>query len=230
MSHGPVASHQNAEDRPTADVRRTVIAARALSVTVLASGLLTSCTTTPIVPAPSVTSIPHQSRGPIPSSVVATGASDSPNATLASHSPSTGLVAIVPRPTGVALTIVPQAEKTVLEVTWSGPLSSGVTMRVFGITKCLGKPDQVTADQSGLCLTDGMSLPASAERGVASGPAASGFLRWTWRSWGDIGGALAFDATTQTSYYGFVVRASEAGGGNSVATIASSAGWCDCTY
>ena len=110
-----------------------------------------------------------------------------------------------------------------MTISWTGPVTAGTTIRVYGITACLNPPGTDNVP----CVGTDTLLPASALTLVASAPAAQGRVSWTWPSWGNIGQALAVHGSD--TYYAFVVGAYTAAG-HSKLMIAATAGACStCT-
>jgi hypothetical protein len=111
-----------------------------------------------------------------------------------------------------------------MTVTWSEASTTDTTIRVYGVTACLGPPDVDNMP----CVGDTTSLPRSKLTLVATAPAAKGRVTWTWPSWGDIGGALAVHGSD--SYYAFVVGAYGAAGHSKLIVAVTASTCVGCMY
>ncbi len=132
-----------------------------------------------------------------------------------------------PAPTGVALAQEdgPDASGLVVRqytISWEAPLTSGVTIRIYGVTKCLNPPTSTGVP----CVVDGMKLPASARTVVGRGPAEEGAASWRWPMAEVDGPVLAWDG--EQSYYAFVVAAVNDAGRSPFVVVRSAVSCSDC--
>ncbi len=180
----------------------------------------------------SVSPIPV-SVSPSPASVSPSPASVSPTASAApsvrptaSASPTPGQPSVAadarpPAPDGLELLVergVPGAGDTLATrytVSWTVPLASGTTVRVFGITACPNEPVAGGVP----CVTRSTPLPARIRNRLASGPAAAGSVSWTWPEADVDGPVLAWDGTNE--YFAFVARAVNAAGSSRFVVVQS---------
>ncbi|HET7474317.1 MAG TPA: hypothetical protein VFJ71_14430 [Candidatus Limnocylindrales bacterium] len=115
-----------------------------------------------------------------------------------------------------------------MTVTWRTPRTTGVEIRVFGVTQCFPAPADSGKDD-GPCLVEHTPLPEAVRRLVADAPASAGVAKWTWPGWENIGSSVMMgpDGTTYES----VVIAAYNASGHSIFAIAAPGYWCsDCTY
>ena len=110
-------------------------------------------------------------------------------------------------------------------VTWKAPRTTGVEIRVYGVTKCLAEPDPApTGPAGGPCLVKGTKLPASVRTLLATAPASDGVARWRWtEQTGCSGFGLEFDNAGPVIYA--IVLAAYNASGNSTFAIAEPGGW-----
>jgi len=210
------------------------------STTILVLGLvLTGCgsaasvpPTASIAPSPAPTAAAVESGSPAESSSPVAAPTASP---AADPTPAPSVAAVPAKPTGVTFdradsqTIEAEGGDTTMTVTWSGPRTEGVEIRVYGITECLSGKTASGDLKDGPCLVEHAALPASSMKLIAKAPSTDGTLSWTWPQWENIGSSLMM-GPDGTAYESVVVGAyNEAG--NSVFTIAATSEWCgDCTY
>src|SRR6476661_8121079 len=157
--------------------------------------VLTACATSS-APSPSpialATSAPNATIPSVPGSEAPTDAPQSssplltPNPPPATHSPTPPPDPPPPKPTGVKFDtqVTSNADDSVAEitqtVTWQAPRTNGVTISVYGITKCIAQPPNPSPATSGRCLVEHTPLPASVRRLLATTPASDGSASWTW--------------------------------------------------
>ncbi len=132
-----------------------------------------------------------------------------------------------PAPSGVTLDESEGTDATGLvvqrfTVTWSAPLTPGVTIRVYGITRCLNPPTSTGVP----CVTDGMKLPASARTVLARAHAVDGTASWSWPLADVDGPVLAWDG--KRSYYAFVIAGSNDAGRSPFVVMRSAIACSDC--
>jgi hypothetical protein len=158
-----------------------------------------------------------------------------PEPTSESTAEPTPVAAIPPKPTGVTFEAVPDGtewtedSKTTMTVTWEGPRTEGVEIRVYGITECLSGKTASGDLKDGPCLVEHTALPASSMRLIAKAPSSDGTVSWTWHSWENIGGSLMYGP--DETYYESVVLAAYNEAGHSIFAIAATSEFCsDCTY
>jgi hypothetical protein len=114
-----------------------------------------------------------------------------------------------------------------LTATWKQATSDGVTMRIYGVTKCLNAREPGPGETSVPCLVPGTQLTADVERLVATAPAADGRVTWSWPGWGDIGAALG--TYNGEDFYAFVIGGNNAAGNSPLYIMATSAYCPTCT-
>jgi hypothetical protein len=138
---------------------------------------------------------------------------------------------VPPKPTGVAFREHIGRETdggyaTISQrVTWKAPRTTGVEIRVYGVTKCFAEPDPApTGPAGGPCLVKGTRLPASARTLLATAPASDGVARWRWtEQTGCSGYSFEFDNAGPVIYA--IVLAAYNDSGNSIFAIAEPGGW-----
>lgn len=205
---------------------------RALLGAILAL-VLTACATSS-APSPSpmalATSAPSATTPPAatdsPQSLSPPPASNSPAPTTSPKPPPNPPP---PKPTGVEFDtqVHANADKSVAEitqtVTWRAPRTNGVTISVYGITKCIGQPANPSPATSGPCLVEHTPLPASVRRLLATTPASAGSASWTWSE--EIGCDIGLpNAPDGPAYYAVVLAAYDASD-HSIFAIAERGGW-----
>jgi hypothetical protein len=107
-------------------------------------------------------------------------------------------------------------------VRWDAPLTPSVTIRVFGVTRCLNKPTSTGVP----CVVDGMRVPAGARTLLAHGPSSAGVVSWTWPLADVDGPVLAWDG--RRLYYAFVVTAANDVGRSPFVVAESAVACSDC--
>ena len=182
---------------------------------------LTVASPTLTTPTPAVTETPV-------TTVAAT-----PTATLG-PTPTAAGARVPPKPTGVKLRARDRCVseschryKHTRTVTWESPLTKGVEIRVYGVTKCVSRPADPKPGTDGPCLVKHTRLPASIRTLLATAPASAGKVTWTWIDEGDPGCDLTFPigATPDGEYYYAVVVAAYSTSGHSIFTVAQSGTW-----
>ena len=110
-------------------------------------------------------------------------------------------------------------------VTWRAPRNEGVEISVFGVTDCLSAPAIFpTVADSGPCLVEHTSLPASVRKLLATAPASDGTATWTWT--GDPGCDVGWIGMgPDDTLYQAVVLAAYGASGHSVFAIAQPGEW-----
>ena len=163
---------------------------------------------------------------PSPTSPSSSSVAPSPTAEMTTESPD---VAAGPPPAPSAVTL--DTEEAIddsglvvrrFTVRWEAPLTPGVTVRVYGVTKCLNQP----TDGDVPCVVDGMKLPSSTRTVVARGPATDGTASWTWPLADVDGPVLAWDG--KHSYYAFRIAASNTAGRSPFVVVESAMTCVDC--
>lgn len=173
---------------------------------------------------PEPSAAPSQAVTPAPASAAAPSVKASAPASPSPASPVPSL-APPPAPTSAAIAIESTGfgGTATLTATWKQAATDGVTMRIYGVTKCLNAREPGPGETSVPCLVPGTTLTADVERLVASAPAAAGRVTWSWPGWGDIGAALA--TYKGEDFYAFVIGGNNAAG-NSPLYIMASSGYC----
>jgi hypothetical protein len=111
---------------------------------------------------------------------------------------------------------------TTYTITWRESETSGVEIRVSGLTKCLSN----VMDEP--CIQRHMTLPIGTLKLIARAPASNGSISWTWPTPEVLGGALASDGTTD--YYAFLVGAYSIGGQSRLVIVKSATACPGCVY
>jgi hypothetical protein len=113
----------------------------------------------------------------VPSATAPPGTPD-PTATLR---PTATPVPLPPKPSGVSLTFTDNAvdgdaipSETTMHLRWKAPRTEGLTIKVFGVNRCLRKSHDKP------CLVANTRLPAGSLEYIAEAPAGDGKLKWTW--------------------------------------------------
>lgn len=191
--------------------------------TTIGVGLLISAACVPrATPAPDV--MPTVSP-----SITITPVAASPSATPQS-TPEPTPVLVPPKPIGVTFNeethpiddgVFGEVTQT---VTWKGPLSEGVEIRVYGVTKCIAEPADPSPGTNGPCLVARTPLPASIRRLLATAPAPDGAVSWTWTE--ESGCDLSpFKSAPDGPGYHAVVLAAYSAAGHSIFAIAEPGEW-----
>jgi len=210
---------------------------RAVLVAILAL-VLTACAASS-APSPSAiavaTSAPNATR---PSAAVSAAATDAPqspsphltpNPPTATSSPKPPSNPPPPKPTGVKFDtqVNSNADESVAEitqtVTWQAPRTKGVTISIYGITKCIAQPANPSPATNGPCLVEHTPLPTSVRRLLATTPASEGSASWTWSE--EIGCDIGLPNEPDGPAYYAVVLAAYNASDHSIFAIAEPGGW-----
>ena len=137
-------------------------------------------------------------------------------------------VAVPPKPSGVSFDEMrvgddPTLTEITQTVSWEGPTSEGVEIRVYGVTKCVSRPANPSPATSGPCLVEHTPLPESLRTLLATAPALDGVASWTWTGTFDCEVGLAYDPAGPA--YHAVVLAAYAASDHSIFAIAEPGGW-----
>ena len=157
------------------------------------------------------------------------GPLSTPNSPTATQSPKPTPNPPPPRPTGVKFDtqVRPNADDSVAEitqtVTWRTPRTNGVTISVYGITKCIAQPANPSPATSGPCLVEHTPLPASVRRLLATTPASDGSASWTWSE--ETGCDVGLPNKPDGPAYYAVVLAAYSASDHSIFAIAEPGGW-----
>ena len=133
-----------------------------------------------------------------------------------------------PKPTGVSFDEMrvgddASSAEITQTVTWGAPRSEGVEIRVYGVTECVAQPANPSPNTSGPCLVEHTPLPESVRTLLATAPASSGAVSWTWTGTFDCGDGLAYDFSGPA--YHSVVLAAYGASDHSIFAIAEPGGW-----
>lgn len=159
-------------------------------------------------------------------------ATDSPRSPIPAPtprpSPNPTSVAVPPKPSGVSfderrMGDEPPSTEITQTVSWEGPRSTGVEIRVYGVTECVARPANPSPDTSGPCLVEHTPLPASVRSLLATAPALDGVVSWTWTGTFDCEVGLAYDPRGPA--YHAVVLAAYSASDHSIFAIAEPGGW-----
>lgn len=136
---------------------------------------------------------------------------------------------VPPTPTGVAFDERregddPSSTEITQTVTWAAPRSADVEIRVYGVTECIGRPEEPDPNTSGPCLVARTSLPASVRMLLATAPASDGAVSWTWTGTFDCGEPDPAYDPQGPAYYA-VVLAAYSTSGHSIFAIAAPGEW-----
>jgi hypothetical protein len=215
-------------------------AAMAIAVMLVAAGCQASAGSA--TPGATYAVTPEPTDGPTPAPTVeptSTPASGGPAATSRPSPTTAGSPAVVvtapppapsgppAAPTGVTLDRGEGTDASGLvvqrfTVRWDAPLTPGVTIRVFGVTRCLNKPTTTGVP----CVVDSMKVPAAARTLLGHGPSSDGAVSWTWPLADVDGPVLAWDG--KRSYYAFVVTAANDAGRSPFVVAESAVACSDC--
>jgi len=100
--------------------------------------------------------------------------------------PTTPPLAVPSKPTGVVFEehLIagqdPSSTRVTQSVSWSAPLSPSVEIKVYGVTECIGRPEDPEPNEAGPCLVTGTPLPPSVRTLLATAPASDGTVSWAW--------------------------------------------------
>ena len=107
-------------------------------------------------------------------------------------------------------------------VSWQAPRTAGVTIRVYGVTRCTAMPADPSPGSSGPCLVTGTRLPDSLRTLLATVPASEGRATWSWTE--QSGCSIGLHYPGETTYFA-VVLAAYSTTGQSTFAIAEPGGW-----
>jgi hypothetical protein len=118
-------------------------------------------------------------------------------------------VPLPPKPSGVALLFSDNAvdadatpSEVTMTVTWKAPRTKGLTIKVFGVNRCLRTHDDEP------CLVVNTRLPAGSLEYITEAPARDGKLSWTWPGWDPNSTRLALmTAPSGSEIYSVVLAA-----------------------
>jgi len=203
------------------------------ALAVIVAGVIAACAAcaAPIpVPIPTATAI---AASPTPTANTSLEATDS-SLRSPSPAPTSGLspsptpVTVPPKPTGVSFDEKrvgddPTTTEITQTVRWGAPGNEGVEIRVYGVTECVSKPENPSADTQGPCLVEHTPLPASVRTLLATAPAPDRVVSWTWTGTFDCEDGLAYDPRGPA--YHAVVLAAYSASGHSIFAIAEAGGW-----
>jgi hypothetical protein len=139
-------------------------------------------------------------------------------------------VPVPPKPTGVKfderrrLGPDPSSTEVTQTVTWAAPLSAGVEIRVYGVTKCIAEPANPSPNTNGPCLVEHTPLPGSVLTPLATAPASSSAVSWTWTGTFDCEGPGPAYDPRGPAYHAVVIAAYSASG-HSIFVIAEPGRW-----
>lgn len=181
----------------------------------------------PAASAPSPSASPSRTPSPTPPPTAAPTPAPTPDPTA---------VPVPPKPTGVTFDEqVKELSGGRLEhtytVTWRAPTTTGLQVKVYGVTECLSMPTSPPEAAEGPCLVEHTTLPSSTLERLATAPASDGTAGWTWIEEPPEGcdyytKAIGPDGTRYMS----LVLAAYNGSRESVMAIAEPGSWCtSCT-
>lgn len=135
-----------------------------------------------------------------------------------------------PKPTGVTwdeqVEILPDADqetgRVIQTVSWQAPRTDGVTIRVYGVRRCVAMPADPSPGTSGPCLVTGTRLPDSMRTLLATVPASDGRASWRWTE--QLGCSIGLHYPGETAYFA-VVLAAYSVTGQSIFAIAEPGAW-----
>jgi hypothetical protein len=145
-------------------------------------------------------------------------------------SPTPKPLAVPPAPSRATFKITYPSETTnKMTVTWTGPRSKGIEIRVYGVTACIAMPRSPSEGSDGPCLVEHTPLPDWVRKLIAKAPASNGKVSWTWPNWEDIGSSVAM-SPDGTAYEAIVIAAYNKAG-HSKFIIVNAGSWCGgCVY
>lgn len=199
-----------------------------IALAVIVAGVIAACSASL---APSAAPVPTGADAVAITASPATTATMSLEATGSPRSPIPGdstSVAVPPKPSGVSFGERrkgedPPSTQITQSVSWEGPRSEGVEIRVYGVTECVAKPPNPSPDTQGPCLVEHTPLPASVRALLATAPASDGMVSWTWTGTFDCEVGLAYDPRGPA--YHAVVLAAYSASDHSIFAIAEPGRW-----
>jgi len=184
-----------------------------IALAVIVAGVIAACGTSS---APSAAPVATPGTSVAVTAIPTTAATTSPTATDPPSNPIPGPdptpVAAPPKPSGVSFDETrtgdddPQTAEITQTVRWDGPRSNGVEIQVYGVTECVGRPENPDPGTNGPCLVEHTPLPASIRSLLATAPASDGVVSWTWTGSFDCEVGLAYDPRGP-AYYSVVLAA-----------------------